>query len=31
MTDSVKPLHACFAPQYGAWSGMPRKASAELT
>ncbi len=23
-TDSVKPFMACFAPQYAAWSGMPR-------
>ena len=31
MTDSVKFLPAAFAPQYGACSGMPRKASAEPT
>ena len=31
ITDSVNPLQACFAPQYGAWSGMPRNASAEPT
>lgn len=24
MMLSVKPLQACLAPQYGAWSGIPR-------
>ena len=30
-SDSVKPRIACFAPQYAAWSGMQRYASAEPT
>jgi len=24
ITDSVNPLTACLAPQYGAWSGIDR-------
>ena len=30
-SDSQNPWSACFAPQYAAWSGMPRYASADPT